>query len=61
VAQKMVKFIKFVNGDGEGINQANDESAVFFKPIVDSIIMEGSYHLRVPCYNISTINPDWPK
>jgi hypothetical protein len=34
---------------------------VFFKPIVDSIIMEGSYHLRVPCYNISTINPDWPK
>ena len=22
--------------------------------------MEGSYHLKVPCYNISTINPDWP-
>lgn len=22
--------------------------------------MEGSYHIKIPCYNISTINPDWP-
>jgi hypothetical protein len=33
---------------------------VFFKPIVDSMILEGSYQIKVPCYNISTINPDWP-
>jgi hypothetical protein len=33
---------------------------MFFKPLIDSLIMEGSYHMKVPCYNISTINPDWP-
>jgi len=60
VANKMMNFIKYINDEGSDVNQANDESAVFFKPIVDSLIMEGSYNLRVPCYNISTINPDWP-
>lgn len=29
-------------------------------PIIESMILEGSYHIRIPCYNISTINPDWP-
>jgi len=36
-------------------------SATFYKPLVDSMFEEGSYWIRPPCYNISTINPDTPK
>jgi hypothetical protein len=30
-------------------------------PIIEGMVMEGSYHIRVPCYNNSIINPDTPK
>lgn len=61
VGEYMVNFIKFIRGEGVDVNQEADAPAVFLKPIIDSLIMEGSYHIKIPCYNISTINPDWPK
>lgn len=30
-------------------------------PLIEGMIEEGSYNIKVPCYNISTINPDWQK
>jgi len=30
-------------------------------PMIEAMELEGSYNIRAPCYNISTINPDWPK
>lgn len=32
------------------------ESDIFFKPLIDALKMEGSYHLKPPCYDDSTIN-----
>jgi len=42
---------------------ANDlaEAATFYEPLVDAMFEEGSYWLKMPCYNESTINPDTPK
>lgn len=56
----MIDFIKSVHGANIELNKENDDTAVFFKPIIDSMKMEDSYHIRIPCYNLSTINPDWP-
>jgi len=61
ISQKMVEFISTVIGDAKTeFNAKGDSTDKFMDPIVESMILEGSYHIRVPCYNISTINPDWP-
>lgn len=40
---------------------ALESAAKFYKPLVDAMFEEGSYFLKIPCYNESTINPDTPK
>jgi len=60
ISEYMVNFIKHIKGEAQDVNQADVEAAEFFKPIIDAMIMEGSYYIKIPCYNISTINPDWP-
>jgi len=61
IAEKMINFIKFLDGEAEVVDQEAEAAATFLKPIIDSLIMEGSYHIKIPCYNISTINPDEPR
>jgi len=61
VAGYMVNFIKHIKGEGQDVNQENDVAAEFFKPLIDAMVLEGSYYIKIPCYNISTINPVWPK
>jgi len=57
----MVDFISSVRGDAKPVFNAKGDSAdQFMDPIIEGMIMEGSYHIRPACYNISTINPDWP-
>jgi len=33
----------------------------FLEPLIEGMKEEGSYFIKIPCYNISTINPDWQK
>jgi len=59
IGEKIVDFISTVRGDAKAVFNAKGDSAdKFFDPIIEGMVMEGSYHIRVPCYNISTINPD---
>lgn len=61
ISATMVEFISTVRGDEKVAFNAKDDSAEkFINPIVEGMIMEGSYNIRIPCYNVSTINPDWP-
>lgn len=59
----MMDFIetKLRMADVSIMNPALSQAAAFYKPLVDSMFEEGSYWIRPPCYNISTINPDTPK
>jgi hypothetical protein len=58
----MTDFISGVRGESKPvINAKGDSTDKFMDPIIESMVQEGSYHIRIPCYNISTINPDWPK
>jgi len=57
----MADFISTLRGDAKAVfNAKGDAADKFMDPIIESMQMEGSYHIRVPCYNISTVNPDWP-
>lgn len=38
-----------------------DESASFFKPMIDAMFLEGSYNIKIPCYNKGLVNPTTPK
>lgn len=56
----MTNFIKYLDGKSSVADLKAESAAAFLKPFIDTLIMEGSYHIKIPCYNISTINPDWP-
>jgi hypothetical protein len=62
ISSAMVGFISQNRKDGQVEASIGEEDAAkkYIDPIVEGMIMEGSYNIRVPCYNISTINPDWP-
>ena len=61
ISAAMVAFISSVRGDEKVVSTGEDDAVKkYIDPIVEGMIMEGSYNLHVPCYNISTINPDWP-
>ena len=61
IAGKIVDFISHTRGDEKVIfNAEGDAADKFMAPIIESMHLEGSYHIRPACYNISTINPDWP-
>jgi hypothetical protein len=58
----MIDFITLhLGGSIENLHVSTDEAGTFFAPFIAGMKEEGSYNLKVPCYNISTINPDWPK
>jgi len=62
IGQKMVEFISNVRGDNYTVfNAKGDDADRFMDPIIEGMVMEGSYNIRVPCYNESTVNPDTPK
>jgi len=62
VAGQIVEFISIQLGNKVETLQADlNEAAEFMAPLIEAMKYEGSYNIRVPCYNISTINPDWPK
>jgi len=55
----MVDFISNVRGDNKTVfNTKGDSADKFMAPIIEGMILEGSYNIRIPCYNTSTINPD---
>jgi hypothetical protein len=56
----MLDFIASVRGDAKVEPSAAGSAQKYIDPIVEGMIMEGSYNIRVPCYNLSTINPDTP-
>jgi hypothetical protein len=61
ISAAMVAFISSVRGDEKVVSTGEDDAVKkYIDPIVEGMIMEGSYNLHVPCYNISTINPDLP-
>lgn len=56
----MVDFISVKLGGEVDTLEANQESAgQFLAPLIEGMKYEGSYNIKVPCYNISTINPEW--
>jgi len=64
IGQQMVEFISNVRGDTQTIfNTKGDSADKFMDPIIEGMIMEGSYNIRVPCFADKTyiVNPDTPK
>lgn len=58
----MVDYIEGLLGNGENkLGDSISDAAAFFKPFITSMEQEGSYFLKPPCYDESTINPDTPK
>ena len=53
IVQLMVSFIE---ENKDFLSEKLQESHDFFKPLLDSLKIEGSYHLKPPCYDDSTIN-----
>ena len=65
VASNMVSFIAKLKGEHEVAKAAlgnfvNDADA-FFAPFIEAMELEGSYNLKIPCYNSNLVNPDSPK
>ena len=62
IGKKMVEFISNVRGDNKTVfNTKGDSADTFMDPIIEGMVMEGSYNIRIPCYDYSSINPDTPK
>jgi len=59
----MTNYVEFLLGKkDESIFKSSLATAKsFFKPFIDAMFLEGSYWIKAPCYNESTINPDTPK
>ena len=38
-----------------------EETSEFMKPLIDGMVLEGSYSLKDPCYADTLINPSNPK
>jgi hypothetical protein len=39
------------------MSQYVEEAGVFFKPLVEGMVMEGSYTMKDPCYDANDVNP----
>ena len=63
IATAMVTFLKSRLGefenDAEGLEAHLNAAGDFLAPLIEGMKEEGSYFIKIPCYNISTINPDW--
>lgn len=59
----MVSFLKSRLGsfyeEVEGLENNVSAAGEFLAPLIEGMKEEGSYFIKIPCYNISTINPDW--
>ena len=49
-------FVSFMEEKADLLSQKLLESQEFFKPLIDSLKIEGSYHLKPPCYDDTDIN-----
>ena len=64
VASVMVNFLKVQLDLEDGLESLESTVATsgqFLEPLIEGMKEEGSYFIKIPCYNISTINPDWQK
>lgn len=65
VAKNMVSFIAQLKGDHElakaALGDFKDDASTFFAPFIEAMELEGSYNLRIPCYNVNLVNPNTPK
>jgi hypothetical protein len=43
------------------MKKLKDIAAEFFAPFIEGMELEGSYNLKIPCYNSLLLNPDTPK
>jgi len=64
VAQNLVSFVLKIKGDHEqsvaALGDFKDEAEEYFKPFLEGMRLEGSYHIRRPCYSSNLMNPDTP-
>lgn len=61
----MVNFLKQVEGimhDEDLVLKRNYESdaASYFKNFIEGMMLEGSYGVKIPCYNKNLVNPTSP-
>lgn len=63
VGVHMTNYVEYLlkNKDESIFASALSTAKEFYKPFIDAMFLEGSYWIKKPCYNISTINPDTPK
>lgn len=61
VASNMVSFIAGIRGDKNAAKSAlkgfENEADQFFAPFHEAMLLEGSYNLKVPCYDWNLVNP----
>lgn len=65
ISETMATYIKHMEAEnGEELSsfiwKLSDDASDFFKPFVDGMQLEGSYNLKIPCYNKNLVNPDSP-
>jgi len=64
VAQNMVSFVLKIKGDHDqsaaALGDFKNEAEEYFKPFLEGMRLEGSYHIRIPCYSKNEMNPDTP-
>lgn len=63
-AKVIVSFIGGVLGDNkinEVLKQRVQESETLLKPLIDAMILEGSYNIKEPCYDSTLVNERGPK
>ena len=61
VASNMVSFIANIRGDKDVAEKAlkgfKNEGEEFFAPFIEAMKLEGSYNMKIPCYNWNLVNP----
>lgn len=61
VASNMVSFIAGIRGEKHVAESAlkgfKNEADQFFAPFHEAMVLEGSYNLKVPCYDFNLVNP----
>jgi hypothetical protein len=60
ISAYMVDFISVQLGaEVDTLESSQETAGLFLGPLIEGMKYEGSYNIKVPCYNISTINPEW--
>ena len=65
ISSNMVSFVLSVRGDKvkseEALGDFKNDADTFFQPFIDAMFLEGSYNIKIPCYNKNLVNPHTPK